>query len=220
MSQEPDRTRAQQLSKESLEQGDPTGWFERLYQESEQGKTVIPWADRGPNPNLTSWWDAKPGVALMGQSALVVGCGLGDDAEQLAAWGANVTAFDVAPTAIATARKRFPETKVNYQVADLLNPPSGWTRRFDFVFESYTLQALPSDVRPRAIRSVAQFVCSGGALLIVARARELTDPAGEAPWPLTAQELNEFERLGLLPISWEDYLDGETRRFRVLYRSL
>src|SRR5450432_3396538 len=100
MPTEPDRTRARQLANESFAQGDPTGWFEHLYQEAERGTAVLPWADLRPNPNLLSWWDLKPGVTLADRSALVVGCGLGDDAERLADWGARVTAFDVAPTAI------------------------------------------------------------------------------------------------------------------------
>src|SRR5580692_11152623 len=102
--EEPDRTRARQLAKDSVAAGDPTGWFEQLYKESEDGATVVPWADMRPNPNLTTWWDSRPDVTLGGRTALVVGCGFGDDAEQLAAWGAAVTAFDIAPTAIATAR--------------------------------------------------------------------------------------------------------------------
>lgn len=220
MSTEPNRSRARQLAKESFAQGDATGWFDRLYQESEQGITTIPWADMVPNPNLVSWWSSKPGISLQGSTVLVVGCGLGDDAEQLSNWGASVTAFDVAPTAIAAALRRFPATRVNYQVADLLNPPDKWARRFDFVFEAYTLQALPVSIRSAALASLAGFLSSGGALLIIARGREDTDPSGEMPWPLSALELTELERLGLLRITAEDYIESETRRFRVLYRRL
>jgi 2-polyprenyl-3-methyl-5-hydroxy-6-metoxy-1,4-benzoquinol methylase len=215
--EEPDRTRARQLAKDSVAAGDPTGWFEQLYKESEDGATVVPWADMRPNPNLTTWWDSRPDVTLGGRTALVVGCGFGDDAEQLAAWGAAVTAFDIAPTAIVTARRRFPETKVGYQTADLLNPPASCTRRFDFVFESYTLQALPSGVRAQAIERVASFVASKGHLLIVARGRDREDPEGEMPWSLLKEELAAFEHLGLELARWEDYLDDTTRRFRVLY---
>ena len=219
-SAEPDRTRARELAKESIAAGDPTGWFERLYQESEQGGAPVPWAELTPNPNLLSWRNAAPGIELAGRSALVVGCGLGDDAEQLSDWDAWVTAFDIAPTAIATAARRYPETKVDYQVADLLNPPEAWEHRFDFVFESYTIQALPVDIRQHAMEQVAKFVAPKGHLLIVARAREDDDPLGEIPWPLSKLELATFERCGLEQVSFEDYMDGATRRFRVLYRRL
>lgn len=218
--EERDRNRARQLAKESLAAGDPTGWFERLYQESAQGAAVVPWADKAPNPNLISWWESGPGVSLEGRKALVVGCGLGDDAEQLAQWGALVTAFDVAPSAVAAARARFQDSKVDYQVADLLHPPADWKGKFDFIFECYTLQALPGEVRGHAIEQVAGMVAPGGHLLVVARARDDEDPAGEMPWPLTRQELMGFERLGFEYETWEDYMDGATRRFRVLYRRL
>jgi SAM-dependent methyltransferase len=219
MPTEPDRTRARQLAKESLEAGDPAGWFERLYRESDEGRATVPWADMEANPNLTSWWSGQPGIELAGRSALVVGCGYGDDAEQLAEWGAEVTAFDVAPTAIASARRRFPETHVDYQSADLFRPPADWTGRFDFVFECFTLQALPEDVRTEAIKKLAGFVAPGGHLLLIARGRDACDPPGDMPWPLVKEELDEFERFGLTPITKEDYIDaGSTRRFRVLYR--
>ncbi|MDZ7952448.1 hypothetical protein [Nostoc sp. DedQUE09] len=36
-----------------------------------------------------------------GQKALVIGCGLGDDAEALAHLGFEVTTFDISPTAMS-----------------------------------------------------------------------------------------------------------------------
>ena len=217
MASEPDRTRARELARESLAAGDVTGWFERLYQESDHG-AVVPWAELRPNPNLTDWWDAGPSIEAAGRTALVVGCGLGDDAEALASWGFKVTAFDVAPTAIAKAGGRFPSSTVDYQTVDLFSPPSHWKRAFDFVFESYTLQALPVNVRGWAVRKIASFLAPAGHLLLIARARDATDPAGNMPWPLTEEDLAQFERLGLAVVSWEDYMDGSIRRFRVLYQ--
>ena len=38
----PDRTRARQLAAEYVAKGDPTGWFEQLYQEAEAGGSPIP----------------------------------------------------------------------------------------------------------------------------------------------------------------------------------
>jgi hypothetical protein len=67
-----------------------------------------------PNPSLVVWLGAH---AVSGRS-LKVGAGLGDDAEELARRGLAVTAFDVAPTAIERARRRFPESGVDYVVAD------------------------------------------------------------------------------------------------------
>src|ERR1017187_7080256 len=77
------------------------------------------------------------------RGALVVGCGLGEDAEYIARLGYATTAFDIALTAIAAARSRFPGSPVEYQVADLLAPPPWWSHAFALVVESTTLQALP-----------------------------------------------------------------------------
>ena len=49
------------------------------------------------NPNLSEWTDFRK-VKAHGKRALVVGCGLGDDAEYLAEQGFSVTAFDISPT--------------------------------------------------------------------------------------------------------------------------
>jgi 2-polyprenyl-3-methyl-5-hydroxy-6-metoxy-1,4-benzoquinol methylase len=92
---------------------DPTGWFEELYLKAEAGEAQVPWDKEAPNPGLVDW--GPPDGA--GLRALVVGSGLGNDAEFVAGRGYDTTAFDVAPTAIATTKRRFPDSKVNYLVA-------------------------------------------------------------------------------------------------------
>lgn len=63
-----------------------------------------------PHPALLAWLDGEPeGVR---HRALVIGCGLGDDAEAVRRRGYRVSAFDIAPTAIARCRQRFPDSKV------------------------------------------------------------------------------------------------------------
>jgi SAM-dependent methyltransferase len=213
------RDRARELAQRYLAAGDPTGWFEPLYAEGLRGEAEIPWAGRGPNPHLVEWLDAHP--VGPGARALVVGCGLGDDAERLAADGAQTTAFDVSPTAIQWARRRFPESRVAYVVADLFRPPAEWRRAFDFVFEAYTFQALPETVRPAAMRSAAEFVGPGGRLLVVCRGRDAAEPPGQLPWPLTRAELGALEQSGLAIESFEDFVeDGDPpiRRFRAVCR--
>jgi ubiquinone/menaquinone biosynthesis C-methylase UbiE len=218
----PDRTRARQLAAEYIAKGDPTGWFERLYQEAEQGQSIVPWAELRPSPNLLEFWKDRP-IPSTGKTALTIGCGLGDDAEQLAEWGFSTTAFDVSESGVRAARRRFPDSRVQYVVANLLQPPDAWFRAFDLVFESNTLQVLPPELRPRAMEQAAGFVAKGGKLLVIARARDESDPRGEMPWPLTSRELNHFKEFGLQELSFEDFLDSEdppVRRFRALYRNV
>ena len=216
----PDRTRARQLAREFNDKHDPTGWFEQLYREADEGKTEVPWADLRPNINLLNY-AAKYPLDGAGKRALVIGCGFGDDAEQLAAWNFTTTAFDITETAIRSARKRFPQSRVEYRTADILNPPPAWRATFDFVLEVYTLQVLPGTLRPKAIAEMAAMLRPHGELLVIARGREARDPAGEMPWPLTLDEVRTFTDAGLVELSFEDFPDPEspeTRRFRVLYR--
>src|SRR5258708_32948951 len=56
VTREPDRMdRARQLSAESAASGDPTSWFERLYEAGEAGTAVVPWVQGVPNESLVGW---------------------------------------------------------------------------------------------------------------------------------------------------------------------
>lgn len=214
------RERARQLARRHLAAGDATGWFEAFYAEARGVADRVPWANLTPNPFLAEWLDAH---AAPGR-ALVVGCGLGDDAEHLAERGFGVTAFDISETAVGWCRSRFACSAVEYTQADLLDPPSAWRAAFDFVFEANTLQVLPEDLRPRAMECLARCVRPRGQLLVIARGREESEPAGELPWPLTRTELSPFSlQHGLAQESFELLMDASeappVRRFRVAYRA-
>src|SRR5579872_4026118 len=170
-SSDPKRSRARELAQTHVAQGDAVGWFEPLYAEAEGDPTRVPWADLKPNPNLVDWCE-REAVRGEGRTALVVGCGLGDDAEFLAARGFQVTAFDIAPSAISWCQRRYPASSVRYLAIDLLNPPAAWTHNFDFVFEAYTLQVLQSAaLRSRAMERLSMFPSLGGTLLVICRGR-------------------------------------------------
>jgi SAM-dependent methyltransferase len=208
------------LARESIAQGDAVGWFDALYKGADGRWDQIPWADLSPNPYLVAWLASEEGRRCPRTPSLVVGCGLGDDAEALASAGFSVTAFDVSATAIEGCHARFPESRVHYAVADALAPPPSWAGGFGLVFESYTLQVLPPPARVAAGRELAQLVAPGGLLLVLCRGRDATDPIGELPWPLTREELQAFREHGLSEMSFESFLDDETppvRRFRALY---
>ncbi len=177
---------------ESYAAGDPTGWFERVYAAAEAGEAIVPWDHRQAEPLLVSWARARR-LDGHGKRALVVGCGLGDDAEFLASLGFSVTAFDIAPTAIEAARQRWPESAVTYTQADLFAAPQEWRHAFDFVLEHATIQALPATIRPEAIRAIAEFPRPGGTVLVIARARDDAEPARELPpFTLLRQEIESF----------------------------
>ena len=89
-----------------MSEHEDTAWFEQLYASAEAGEGSVPWFRGGPNPFLAQWVAEHAGEGA-GRRALVIGTALGDDAELLAAHGFAVTAFDIAPTAIEGARRRF-----------------------------------------------------------------------------------------------------------------
>jgi SAM-dependent methyltransferase len=213
-----DRTRARTLAKLSLEQGDAVGWFERLYAEASRGEAIVPWADLAPNPHVVAWLERE---APAPGRALDVGCGLGDMAEDLARRGFSVVAFDVAASAIDEARRRFPRSRVDYRVADLLHLPAGWEGSFDLAVECYTLQVLPPAARAQAIAALQRTLAPGGVLLVVARGREPEESPGQMPWPLTRAEVEAIASSQLALFSFEQFLDDEdppVRRFRALFR--
>jgi len=209
------RASARELAQKHLAAGDALGWFDVLYQTSDGQPEEIPWADMAANPNLTEWFEQSP-FRRRG-TALVVGAGLGDDAEYLAQLGFGVTAFDISKTAVAWCKTRFEQSPVQYSVADLFHLPVAWKRAFDFVFEAYTLQVLPPELREKAVGALSECVTPGGRLLVITRGREPEEDQGQMPWPLTRGELEQFDDCGLEAVRFEDYFDSEqppVRRFR------
>jgi HCOMODA/2-hydroxy-3-carboxy-muconic semialdehyde decarboxylase len=209
-----------QLAAESIARDDPTGWFERLYVASTADASVVPWDRGAPNPRLVEWAEATHPT---GQGrALVVGAGLGADAEYVAGLGYETTAFDVSETAVRIARDRNPGSPVRYVVADLLDPPGEWHEAFDLVVEIYTVQSMPESTHTRAAQRVAGLVAPGGRLLVVAMGRFAADTVDEGPpWPLTDAEIAAFATDGLAPVRIEDIRDPAARmgrRWRAEFR--
>lgn len=201
--------RAGELAAEALAEGRPTEWFDRLYAEGAAGRISMPWNRDEPQTDLRAWAErAGLGPGAGGRAAgraLVVGCGLGADAEYLSRLGFAVTAFDVAPTAVAEAHRRHPGSAVDYRQADLLDLPPAWSRAFDLVVEVYTVQALPDPPRDKAMDAVADLVAPGGRLVVVAFRRTADDdPAAGPPFPLTREMLGRFVQRGLTEVTLEE----------------
>ncbi len=207
---------ADRLAARSLAVGDPTGWFERLYARGAAGEVGLPWDTDAPRGQLVEWGRTVTGH---GRRALVVGAGLGQNSEFISGLGFSTVSFDVSPTAIDIVRSRFPDSTVEYLVADLLDPPEYWSGAFDLVVEVFTVQALPVRLRARATANVARFTAPGGTLLVIASARQATDPAPSGPpWPLTREEIEAFTADGLLPVRVESLDDGGNRWWRAEFR--
>jgi SAM-dependent methyltransferase len=171
--------------------------FDSYYANARDGDLrTIPWAYGAPHPQLVEWLAGSsptPGH----DRALVVACGLGDDAELLAARGWRVTAFDSSRTAIEWARERFPDSRVGYHVANLFDLPAAWREAFDLVVEVHTIQALPVTRRQETIAAIAGSVAPEGRLVVIAMTRDVAIPLRGRPWPLTMAEVDSIARQGL-----------------------
>ncbi|HKX83232.1 MAG TPA: class I SAM-dependent methyltransferase [Pyrinomonadaceae bacterium] len=228
------RENARRIAAEFAEKGDAKGWFDALYNEAEGKIEHIPWADLEPNRFFMQWAE---GVGLRGEGrkAIVVGCGLGDDARYLYDHGFKVTAFDISPTAIEWARKLHADTDIQFETADLFDPPASWFEKknpsatesgsdrsgaFDFVLEIYTIQPLPLEMRPQVIDSIAAFVATGGELVAVGRLREDDADVDEVPWPVSRKDLSRFRENGLKEVEFVEIPgdeDDPMSRFVVRY---
>jgi SAM-dependent methyltransferase len=195
------RARTREIAAEYIAKGDALGWFEALYKEAAGDNEKIPWADLAPNRFFVAW-EKEHSLEGNGRTALVVGCGLGDDANFLAERGFKVMAFDISETAVEWAKKLYVDKGIDFCAADLFHAPPEWNKAFDFVLEIYTIQPLPLEMRPQVIDAIAGFVKPGGELLVVTRGREDDEEPSELPWPLSRRDLSRFERHGLKQISF------------------
>ncbi|MBI1384205.1 MAG: methyltransferase domain-containing protein [Rhizobiales bacterium] len=201
------RANAYALQQEAEAAGTPFSWFDALYRKADGEPGLIPWEKAAPRFRLAAWLADNPGA---GRRAIDVGCGLGDNARMIAEAGWQVTAFDIAETAVAWAARRHAGiARLSFVAADLLSPPADWRGAFDLVHETYNLQAMPRHLLARAVAALPALVAPGGRLLLMTR---FADPDREAPppgppWPLTEADLAPLERAGLVRVEAERFDD-------------
>lgn len=176
---------------------------------------MVPWGGEAAHPYVRDWLD-DPIVTPPGRRAAVVGCGLGGDALAVHAAGYEVTAFDVAPTAVAWTRRRAP-SQVRVEEADLLDLPGHLVGGFDLVVEVRTVQSLPGVVRDAAMQRVATLAGPSGVVLVVTLLA--TSSAGAEvegpPWPQAPAELAAYVAGGLRRVALEHPDPGEATAVEV-----
>ncbi len=201
--------RLQALSAAAEGDGEPLRWFEDLYAGAQGDSALIPWARMGVNPILKDELERDP---LAPGRALMVGCGLGDDAVYLEQMGWEVVAFDLSASCIAWCKERFSSSSVHWEVGDVTNPPERWIGNFDLVVEIHILQAIPVEIREVAAKVLPTLLKPKGRLISIGReATNRTKEAMTLPWPLSRRWLMErFSSLDLVifqPIVLEDWPD-------------
>lgn len=198
------------MVKTHQENDDPTGWFESIYAGANGDYKSVFWADLEPNPYLIEWLK-KNLITKENKTACVIGCGVGDDAEALSEFGFEVTAFDISKSAIDLCKNRYPNTKVNYEIADLFDYPKEWFEKFDVVYECNTIQVLPGNYRKKARIGISSLVALNGYALVSCRSRNEGEKEDEIPLPLSKNEMDEFVSIDKLKeISFLAYDDEQT----------
>ncbi len=205
----------------------PVEYFESVYREAHGDRARVRWSDGVPSPALVAWLNAvAPSLVRSGSRVAVVGCGLGEDARELLARGYEVTAFDIAPTAIEWSRQLDPRNDSCYHEADLFELPARWRGRFELIVEVNTLQSLTPDQRGDAMKALRELLPPNGRLLVICRAADAQDEDlldQGPPWPLTqADLLNAAAEASLAPVGDVDsFMDDEVppkHRLRALFK--
>ncbi|BDD05608.1 class I SAM-dependent methyltransferase [Aureibacter tunicatorum] len=196
-------------NKLGVKEDKPNDWFETLYSNSNQEGEGVPWANMAPHPFFKDWIDKYP-LDGQGKKALVIGCGMGDDSIELESHGFEVTAFDVSESAIELCKKRFPQSKVEFVQADLIQGVPAWKHRFDFVLEIFTIQALPPKYEKTLIGNISDFVAEQGKLVVITEIRkEERSYENGPPWLLNYEYIKSFEGHGLKLIEQTKNLEAE-----------
>ena len=198
------------LVEERLAAGHPCGWFEPAYAAAVARGLRLPWQEGTAHPWLEAWLDA-PVHAPPGPRALVVGCGVADDVTPLLARGYDVTALDIAPTAIAWARERATrrgdgsDGDVAWHTGDLLALGAEMAGAFDLVVEIHTVPWLPGVVRDAAMAAIGGLVAPGGVALVITELATQADrpPVPGPPWPQAPSELAAYRAGGLVRLALE-----------------
>jgi len=196
------------MVKSYQDQDNPTGWFNCIYTDAEGDHRAVFWADLEPNPCLLKWLKNSP-IKHTGRKAIVIGCGVGDDAEALSEAGYDVTAFDISPEAIRLCKKRYSDTKVKYLIVDLFDYPPQWFERYDLVYECNTIQVLPGKYRVQARNSMVSLLAPQGFILVSCRSRVKGEQQDDIPLPLDKKEIDGFIRCGLTELIFEAYDDTQ-----------
>lgn len=162
-----------------------TNW-DQAYQEN-----FTPWDKGQPSPPLVEWLARNK---LEGR-VLVPGCGVGHDVAHLVALGIDAYGLDIAPTAVARAKERYPQLAERLMLADLFECRG----EFDAIVEHTCLCALPPEWRQRYRDAVAKLLKPGALLIGTWFVNPEMDPGesgppfGISPEELTALFAEQFE---------------------------
>ena len=208
------REKMMKIFNRALQSEEPLSWFEELYHDSNRDRAMIPWDWRGPHPFVVDWARENKQVG----KALVVGCGLGEDAAFLSSLGWEVTAFDISETAIDWAKRIHNESNIKWVVANLLELSDSWMGAFDLVLEVHIIQAIPKEIGQLASNRLAPLVSDSGFLVCIGKLAEPKEDPEGPPWPLSMDEIESIgKKLDNVEIHTSIIPGKESTRYRAVW---
>jgi SAM-dependent methyltransferase len=145
-----------------------------------------PWDVEGPQPAIVRLADAG---AFAGD-VLDAGCGTGENALHVAALGRRVVGFDVAETAVATAREKAAARGLDaeFVVADALQLER-LGRAFDTVLDCGLFHTFDGDERREYVSGLARVTKDGGHVHLLCFSD--AEPETPVPHPVSERELRD-----------------------------
>jgi SAM-dependent methyltransferase len=176
MSETDDRPVERELTAHERMSGQP-------WDASYTGDEPAPWDIGGPQPAV----ERLLAEGLLAGAVLDAGCGSGENALLIAAAGLPVLGFDVAGTALATARASAAEQGLTAEFveADALRL-GDLGRTFDTVIDSGLFHALDDEERARYVASLATVTASGATVFVLCFGDE---GPNTGPHPVTQADL-------------------------------
>ena len=179
-------------------------WYQVVYRLLYRVRLVF-WQRNDPPAELMSHVEGPS--ALKAGRALELGCGTGTDTIYLAAHGWDVTAVDMVPKALATARRRASAAGVvpRFIEGDVTRLSDfGIGDGYDLVLDFGCFHTLPEDLRPAYVSGVSSAAAPGATMLLYGFKR----PPRAAPIHagVTADEIQARFR----PAGWDVVSAGRT----------
>jgi methyl halide transferase len=158
------------------------------------------------------------GHAVKGR-AVVPGCGRGHEVALAVEHGLDAMGLDIAPTAVAEAKGRYPHLAERFVLGSFFDPPAQMRAAFDGVLEHTCFCALEPGLRAEYRRASDLVLRKGGLLIGVWYMNpKLEDGSEGPPFRLSVEELTSLFANGYEVV--EDYVpkvafDGREGRERV-----
>jgi SAM-dependent methyltransferase len=142
--------------------------------------------------------DMIPRLKMPRSRVLVLGCGSGNDAAELAKAGHLVTAVDISPEAISRAKAKYSQVPgLTFIQSDVFALGEEHTKSYDLVFEHTCFCAIPPERRNELIGVWRRCLVEGGHLLAVlfTMERRSAPPFGGTEWEYRERLKKNFQFL-------------------------